>query len=414
MIDEHDWSEIDRIPLDLLRLQNYNPIEANREAEDFGDLYLSYVQRFSRSPQRSMVTLGWITNLLNFYSKVEPVTVADRFFSQIDVSTFPPLYPARSLSHLLKFVELMLDYIKRLEPTDLRTSRLERLFNSVDLQPYAQFINTSLQEKIVKVTKKDYTSESEVTWSSLIKNTANIFFRASNLTGDEEVRNAIREKISEFFSLLDIQILGQLMELLKKDIGPVVRVLDMLRKAHFVNNQLAQMRFLSEFDFERLALSYNQIPIGGASLASFCSRYLVSQSLSTKWEAFFHTISFEPNVKFNFVQSISVLKVLTKCLRNNPYDLQRLLLRVDFWHIGSAARGRNIIQIGDLMEYLTKTSLPVTKYRDMINALGVDELKRVASTGNQHIRRHLLIVLKYKCKYNPNEVEWITLPQATM
>jgi hypothetical protein len=284
----------------------------------------------------------------------------------------------------------------------------------VDLRSYTQFINTSIQEKIVKVTKKDYTSESEVTWSSLIKNTANIFFRASNLTDNQEVRSAIRGKVSEFFSLLDMQMLGLLMEVLKKGIGPVTRVLDMLRKAHFTDNRLAQMQFLSGFDFERLALSYNQMPIGSTSLASFCSRYLVSKSLSANWETFFSTISFDSNVKFNFADSIIVLQVVTSSLRDNPDGLKRILSQLNFGHIGAAARGKNVRQIGDLMKHLTKTDLPTSTYRDMINALGIDELTRVVSSDNYHAKRHLYIVLKYKCKYNPNEVDRIILPQLIM
>ena len=441
------------IPINLQRRLKSDFEKTSRDAERYLDAFIRHVNHFTANPTNPLVTITWITNIVLFYANIGPSKAATAFFQSIDLSSLAKLYQKgekkETSGHLLNFLRCIIDYSKRVESDHDRTVLINSVFREIDLESYGHSIHKKIQAKLMIVNHPGYSSENEVTWASLIRGVANLFYKSSNLTNDEPSRRSIREKVSGFFSSIDFQSLGKLMDVQKKGIGPVVRVLDMVRKVPDERIRTsAQLSYLSGLSFKRLAESYNRNPIGSVGLANFCKRYShTKESLFSEWKVFFETVDFRipfklahftkeeynkltndfPMAKVTLehilksdndgirinISDLSdiqtsdlVSEVINEILKRtgfNTTDLTMLFQRLnqiferkdpmrekvldqfDLRVIGLKIRGKTTKTFDQLLRRLNDLKLNDNKYGQFIEGFGMDECRRLLHEGNHNI-----------------------------
>ena len=449
------------LPITLLHKLKRDFEETSRDAEIYLDLFIRRVNHFTENPIDLLVTMTWITNVVHFYANIAPSKAATVFFQSIDLPSLAKLYQKEgnkeAASYLINFLRYIIDYSKSVESDHERTVLINSVFREIELESYGQSIHKKIQAKLMIVNQPGYWSENEVTWSSLIRGIADLFYKSSNLTNDEAVRQSIRDKVSGFFLSIDFQSLGKLMDVQEKNIGPVVRVLDMLRKVPDAQiRESVQLNFLSGLSFKRLAESYNRNPIGSVGLANFCKRCShTKELLFSEWKVFFETVDFRIPFKLahftkeeynefisHFPIAKETLEHILKCdndgIRINVSDLsdiqlsdlgsevideilkrtgfnitdftllfqqlnqifdrkdpmlEKVLDQFDFRVIGLKIRGKTTKTIDPLLRRLKDLKVNKNKYEQFIEGFGMAESMWLLYEGNQNIET----ILK-KCK----------------
>jgi tetratricopeptide (TPR) repeat protein len=308
-LQEHIWlEEAGRRILNWLNLKkNLDSVVyvnyINQSTKEFVDKYVEYVNLFISDPKSSPFTLGQVSSILKVYAGLELFQVTNSFFSRIDLVKLTERFQKESSYSISALIALILPihrYLKGLDSIEQQNELIKSILQEIELDLYAKYVNEKISEKWEKASSPEYTYESIETMASVLRTTSDYLLRLSMLTDDEEIRYSAKKKVSSFFSYIDFSRLGKLMETQRKEIGSVRGVVNMLRQQIFdkQTKKLAQEQFLSELDFKRLALSYNNKPIGNSSLANFCNRYSeTKETLSVNWEIFFDTIDFQ--IPFN-------------------------------------------------------------------------------------------------------------------
>lgn len=396
--------QLSMVALDLVNLKKDIPDEADQLAELLLDKYVSLVNCFINAPEGSDVDLPWVTSLINFYSGVGRFEISDAFFERIELAKLVKFYQTESLSYLIAFLQ---PFVRYLSQCDQRGENIERhaktirdVFQEIDLGNYASSVNDNLQERLAIVSKLGSTSENDVTLSSIISGVANYFYRASNLSSDDETRIAIRSQVGDFYTIIDFRLLGKLLEAHGKELGPIIKMINMAKKSGCDKVLIKQM--LSELDFRRLANVYNDKPIYSRNqLATFCKSYLYTKSLHEEWIVFFKTLDFSKcimNGGFTFVDTTFMLQILTHAFKKDHYMLSNILSSFDFGQAGLNARGKRNRPLNLLFRRLLSANLTEVQYREFIVSFGVDEYRRLVTDGD-------LIRLLKRCNYSKRELE---------
>ena len=396
--------QLSMVALDLVYLKKDIPDEADQLAEFLLDKLVDLVNDFINAPEESDVDLPWVTSLINFYSGVNRFEISDAFFQRIELAKLVKFYQAESLSYLTAFLQ---PFVRYLSLCDQRGGSIERrdkiirdVFQEIDLGNYASSVNDNLQERWAIVSKLGSTSENDVTLSSIISSVANYFYRASNLSSDDETRIAIRSQVGDFYTKIDFRLLGKLLEAHEKELGPIIKMINMAKKSGCDKVLIKQM--LSELDFRRLANVYNDKPSPSCNqLATFCKSYLYTKSLHEEWIVFFKTLDFSKcimNGGFSFADTTFMLQILTHAFNKNYYMLSKVLSSFDFGQAGLKARGKRNRPLNLLFRRLLSANLTEVQYREFIVGFGVEECRRLTND------RNLLGILK-RCNYSNGELE---------
>ena len=267
------------------------------------DIYIKYVNIFINDPKNSPLKLGQVSLILTVYaSDVVHFQITNNFFSKIDLVKLTKRFQEKSIdssysiSVLNALVPRIYSYLKGLDSIEIKDKLvIKSIIEEIDLNYYVEYINKKISEEW-EWGNTSTSFEREKTMASVLRTISSYLLRLSSLTDDEQIQNSTKEKLSIFFSHIDFSLLGKLTEDRKKEIGPVVAVVNMLRQ-QISDKQIrktAQKQFLSEIDFERLALSYNNKPIGNSGLANFCKKCSeTKKELSANWKIFFETINFQ-------------------------------------------------------------------------------------------------------------------------
>lgn len=387
------------IIVNLLHLKRYLPDKADQFAESLLDNLIDLVNDFINDPEKSDVNLPWVTSLINFYSNVGCFEVSNAFFQRIELAKLVKFYRAASLSYLVVFLQHFVCYLSLCEEhgedIEKRKKMIKDVFLEIDLNNYVNSVNDNLQERLNIASKPGYTSDSKETMSSTISNIANYYYRASNLSNDDEVRLEIRSRVGEFYTKIDFELLGKMLEIQKKELGPVTRMINVMRKSGCDKALVEKM--LYEIDFLRLANAYNDRPVSSCTqIGSFCKAYFYTKSLHKKWNEFFETIDFSKCFMkggFNFLDNMLVLQILRDSFKKNTNALSKVLSYFDFEQVGLKARGKKSYPLNQLFRHLLSVNLTQRQYHQFIDAFGVEECRRHADD------RDLLKILKI-CNYS--------------
>ena len=397
-------TQLSTVALNLVYLKKYLPSKANQKAEIYLDKWVDKVNDFINAPKKSDVDLPWVTSLINFYSGVDRFEVSDAFFQRIELAKLVKFYQTESLSYLIAFLQPFLRYLSQCEQRggsiERRDITVRNVFQEIDLGNYASSVNDNLQERWAIVSEPGYTSENDVTLSSIISGVANYFYRASNLSSDDEIRNAIRSQVDDFYTRIDFRLLGKLLEAQEKELGPIIKMINMVKKSNCDKVLIKQM--LSELDYRRLAEVYNDKPSPSCNqLATFCKAYLYTKSLHEEWYDFFETLDFSKCIMkggFSFVDTTFMLQILSHLFKKNHYMLSNVLSYFDFEQVGLKARDKRNRSLNLLFRRLLSVNLTEVQYREFIAGFGVEECIRLTND------RNLLGILK-RCNYSNGELE---------
>jgi hypothetical protein len=398
-------TQLSTVALNLVYLKRDLPTKANQKAEIYLDKLVNLVNDFINAPEESDVDLPWVTSLINFYSHVDNFEVSDAFFQRIELAKLAKFYQAESLSYLTAFLQPFVHYLRQYDQRGESTERLNKIissiFREIDLGNYADSVNDNLQERWAMVSQPEYTSENNETLSSVISSVANYFYTVSNLLSkDDEIHIAIRSQVDDFYYRINFRLLGKLLEAQEKELGPIIRIINVVRKSDCDKVLIEQM--LSEIDFRRLAKVYNDKPSPSCNqLASFCKAYLYTKSLHEEWNDFFETLDFSKCIMkggFSFVDATFMLQILTHIFKKNYCMLSNALSDFDFEQVGLKARGKRNRSLNLLFRRLLSAHLTQGQYREFIAGFGVEECRRLTND------RNLLGILK-RCNYSNGELE---------
>jgi hypothetical protein len=333
------------------------------------------------------------------YAAIEPFEVADAFFSGIGLVELAKLFEGGRFSLLNQFVTYLTHYLRRVNHPSRRNQLISAIIQKIDLEHYAQYINENIRERWEKACQPEYDSESAVALASNVTGVSQRILQMSSLAEDQSTKDSARAKLSSMYSQIDFRTWGKLLEAKKKELGPVRGILNAFRRAGGGKEQVVQL--LSELDFKRLAMSYNQAPVGNVTLSEFCRTYLSTKELLPEWKVFFETVDFRLIYRggrqgFNFVDNTIIFQVLIQVFYGDETKLTEVLESFDFEQIGSKARGRKPRSVSQLFKHLEKTNLGRERYREFVEAFGVDECKRCLQANDSY----LPVILRYKCEYD--------------
>lgn len=403
-IERNTLSELRLFPLNLLNLKNIDIDWFNEESELYLDLAVQYINGYINTPENSKINLSWVTKIIDCYSYAEPLSVAKRFFDSIDLFKLVKLYRYETLNFLSSFLMPFKRFLNRLEPSKYRDNIALSIFTNIELKSYSESVNKNLQNRLQRALLEKYSPESGVVLSSLIGNIPDIFYKSSNLVISEVDRDKIREQVTEFHSRIDFVSFGKLLYLHNKGIGTICRMVEMLRKSHCPSK--VYIEIFKELDFKRLAISYNMNPISSSRLTAFCKAYLSSKELTESWKIFFTTLDFgvifaeKDNIKkgFNFFDSVIILQILNRIFKDDKSLLKNILNDFDFSLIGGKAQNKKEKSLMLLIRRLKDVNLSSMQYKNFINALGLDECKRIYHDES------LMFILNKKCAYSKEEL----------
>lgn len=500
-------------------LRNYDRETRNQIAEESCDIYVNYVNSYLENPKNHPAKLGWISTILDIYSMVDSFDVASAFFQNIDIKKTAGLYTDATLAYLYRFIEPMIRYIKRIPLAEERfhiisdvfrdtigiagcASRVNSELNSylqalqeapcsdlinvvilalddyedlLDKFPEAEPILASIEEsnqrgtyiyidldlismshrKSLKGCFPLLENLSRKTLGTVISRVGDLFYKAACLVEDQNLCNALKEEVKRFYDAIELDVLGKILEIRSKNISSVTNQLIRIR-----GGDNCVTKFLQGLNFKRLALSYNEKPIGNTQLAAFCRHFLSSKSLISQWRDFFELVDFSIPFRLarfsldeyrtfasEYPDSFSIFGSVAKINDNfviidindipvknrsvmshaalleiylhsgfNTTDLtmifqislqifphidarRKFFSEFSLSSIGMRSRRKKPKSIEQLLRRLNQLRLEVGSYREFVAGLGRDECKRLADEGSINLKSLIL-----RCEYSPNEL----------
>lgn len=496
----------------------FNPDAANDNAENNLNVYLNYANKYIENPESHLGKLGWITSIINLYCGIKRIDVANSFFQQIDLKSLAKLYQKETPSFLCNFLRHLSSYLQKVDILFQRTVAVKSVFEELDLEQYASYVNNEIQkrweilsnkpdlqsDKIACFTKQEYANFLErfpiaeeiigplekydnnklyiyidtsdisdrqkkyigsiydslikeyvdKTMGSIVQDIDKFSNRMCKLVEEKSIQNIIKLKVSSFCSKIDFSLLGKLTEAQKKGISPISQQLGKLK------NKQSSIQFLSEINFNRLAISYNKNPVGSTRLATFCGKGSSLEPLLPQWKVFFQTLNFNIPFKlahikkqeyrkiiekFSFADEILnrylvikdddicisvseiphdilgkevidellkycgfnptaitlLFRTLQKVFERDTHKLRDIFEQFDFRQIGIRIQGKQLESIYQLLKRLKHLDLSKDQYRDFIDGVGVNGCRRLLNEGSKNLE----IILRYKCRYSEKELD---------
>lgn len=265
-------------------------------------------------------------------------------------------------------------------------NRIITMFHVLKLNVYSNELNDKLNFKWSQVSKPNYILKDNASLATTIARVSEPFIKAAALLDNENEKQAILADVAAFNSAIEWKLVGKLIESYKIGFSPICKLIEMLRKSKC--NKILINEMLSEVDFIRIALAYNNKPINNAHLAIFCKVYLSKQSAALRWKSFFETINFHfirEKGSFNFADTSFMLQLLTQIYHDDRSNLSQLLEKLDFSTTGIKARGKDKIKLNNLFDRLLKARLTAYQYEQFLEGFGNEECSRIAT--NQYLNK---------------------------
>ena len=324
-------------------------------AKKSANIFATYVNNFAENPDQSIVSTTWITNTIVIYASMDPVKISDNFFDNIDFARLTKTYQRTKVSFLKKYIEYLTVYLRK-KPVEFSNRVLNEVFNVVDLRDYAKDINVELERVWSIISKDGFTSENESTLLRTISNIARCFFVASNLTNNSELRLCIRSKVTEFLAVIKFCLLGKIVEAKGRKLGNISTLLEMMKRAKCDRSQFID--FLSDIDFERLAIEFNETLPSRSALKNFYTNYSKAKKLNASWQIFFDTVDFHKVGGLGFADLSFLFGVLKQIYSNEPEKGKKIVTNkinhLDFRHIGSRLEGKQERTLDTLFRRMLK------------------------------------------------------------
>ena len=363
-----------------------------KTAEKCACIFADYVNNFAEHPDQSIVSTGWITNTIVIYASIDSVEISDKFFSNIDFACLTKTYQRIKVSFLKKYIEYLTIYLRK-KPVELSNRMLNDVFKVIDLRDYTKDINIELERIWSVILKDSFTSDNESTLLRTISNIARCFFVASNLTNNSELRLYIRSKVTEFLTLIKLGLLGKIVEAKSRKLGNISTLLEMMKRAKC--DKSIFIKYLSEINFKRLAIEFNETLPSRSALKNFYTNYSKAKGLNVSWRIFFDTVDFHKVGNLGYTDLSFLFDVLRQIYSNETDKVKSTVTnkinQLDFRHIGIRMQGKPERSLDKLFRNMLKFRIEPKNYRmllDQIYGPNCDSLKQDSSAFRRIIAMH--------------------------